>query len=73
MPVAKPTTRNSVDDIAKFVALGNSQSPANCRVLLREINRLRRELRHANELRDAFRSVSVAVMRDNIALGARHD
>jgi len=39
----KPRTSNSVADIAKFVAAGHSQSAANCRVLLDEIERLRRD------------------------------
>lgn len=30
-----------IDDIAKWVKLGHSQSPSNCRLLLAEINRLR--------------------------------
>lgn len=36
----KPRTSNTIDDIRRFVAAGHSQSPANCRVLLDEINRL---------------------------------
>lgn len=44
----KPRTSNTVDEIAKFVAAGHSQSAGNCRVLLDEIQRLRRKLRGAN-------------------------
>jgi orotate phosphoribosyltransferase len=38
----KSRTKNSVDDISRWVAQDYSQSPANCRVLLDEIERLRR-------------------------------
>ena len=39
--MAKSRTQNKVGDIARYVGLGYSQSAANCRVLLDEIERLR--------------------------------
>lgn len=45
---------NSVADIAKFVARGNSQSPANCRILLREIETLRARVGAQDRNRDQF-------------------
>ena len=43
----KTATQNvpSVADIRKWVASGNSQSPKNCKILLKEIDRLRAELK----------------------------
>lgn len=43
--MTKPRASNTVQDIANFVAHGHSQSAANCRVLLDEIERLRGELK----------------------------
>jgi len=37
--------RPTVDDIARWVKQGHSQSPSNCRVLLGEIERLRAALK----------------------------
>lgn len=36
----KPRT-NSISEIERWVAFGYAQSPANCRILLEEIHRLR--------------------------------
>lgn len=39
----KPRSNNKINDIARFVAAGHSQSAANCRVLLDRIQHLESE------------------------------
>src|SRR3546814_12738881 len=51
--------KNSVADIARFVARGNSQSPANCRILLREIEPLRAAAREQQHRADQFLAASL--------------
>src|SRR3546814_1190847 len=51
--------KNSVADIARFVARGNSQSPANCRILLREIEHLRAAAREQQHRADQFLAASL--------------
>lgn len=57
--MAKPRTENSIADIARFAAQGHAQSPANVRVLLDEIERLRNALRAKTPAPQAIYVVTV--------------
>lgn len=52
--MTKPRSSASVDSIRKYVAAGYSQSAANCRVLLDEIDRLNRVISNRDSYSQLF-------------------
>lgn len=65
---------NSIDDIARFVKAGHSQSPSNCRILLNEITSLRGQLRTVQNAARTLalgRDTELQHLRENVAFDHR--